>query len=90
MKELYIDKDELISFLNSSDCHLNGNSYEWEGEDVVHVHISPIIHAFGYESVAHWHKRSLPKEITDENKYHIVVNSENDVKAFFITNSLQI
>ena len=38
MKCIYIDNDEVLAFLHSEVRHLEGQSYEWEGEDVIHIH----------------------------------------------------
>ena len=43
----YIDGEELKEFLNSDALQHNGLAYEWEGEQVIHLHFSPIRHAFG-------------------------------------------
>lgn len=89
MKCIYIDKDEVIAFLNSEAGHIEGQSYEWEGEDVVHIHTVVQPHAFGHVAVAHWYKSQLPSEITSPKQYHIVILSDNEVKAYFVNNDLQ-
>lgn len=43
----YIDQEELKKFFNSSEKTLTGLAYEWEGEDVVHIHTTPLPHSFG-------------------------------------------
>lgn len=90
MKRIYIDKDELLGFLHSSSTIITGKSYEWEGEDVVHVHTVPLIHAFGHESVALWHKDTVQHQIADSALYHIVIHSESDIKAYFVDSDLQL
>lgn len=84
MKYIYLDKDEVKSFLNSENIHLSGNSYEWEGEDVVHIHTSAQDHAFGLVSTAKWHKGSLPNECLEAGEYNVVISSENDINVFYI------
>ncbi len=44
---IYLDNEELQSFLSSAAPTASGTAYEWEGEDVVHLHIKPLEHAFG-------------------------------------------
>ena len=44
---IYLDNEELQSFLSSAAPTASGTAYEWEGEDVVHLHIKPVEHAFG-------------------------------------------
>ena len=43
----YIDGEELKSFVASGSKQTNGFGYEWEGENVTHLHFSPIQHSFG-------------------------------------------
>lgn len=90
MKTLYLDRDDLLGFLHSADYHISGKSYEWEGEDVVHIHTSPVNHAFGHESTAFWHKEELPANITYPDQYHIVVNSNGEAKAYYVNRQLQL
>lgn len=90
MKCIYIDKDEALSFLNSKDCHIEGQSYEWEGEDVVHIHTASQPHAFGHVATAHWHKSSLPSDIKTSEQYHVVILSDNGAKAYFVKSDLQL
>lgn len=89
MKCIYIDKDEVLAFLHSEDYHLEGRSYEWEGEDVVHIHTVAQPHAFGHVAVAHWHKSQLPSEIIGPKQYHIVILSDNEAKAYYVNNDIQ-
>ena len=90
MKQIYIDKDEILVFLNSEDNHIEGHSYEWEGEDVIHIHTAALPHAFGHVEVAHWHKSSLPTKISSSGQYHIIIISDNEAKAFYVNRDLQL
>lgn len=90
MKRIYIDKDEVLAFLNSEDCHIHGQSYEWEGEDVVHIHTDAQPHAFGRVASAMWHKNSLPTEILKSDQYHVVILSDNEAKTYCVTSDLQL
>lgn len=90
MKCIYVDKDEVLVFQNSSDCHIEGQSYEWEGEDVVHIHTAAVPHAFGRQATAHWHKSSLPIEISNPHQYHMVILSDNEAKAYYVNEELQL
>ena len=90
MKRIYIDKDEVLRFLDSPKCTIEALSYEWEGEDVVHIHTVAQPHAFGHVAVAYCHKSQLHSEITNPGQYHIVVLSDNDAKAYFVNSDLQI
>lgn len=43
----YIDGEELRSFLASGAQQATGIGYEWENEQVIHLHFHPICHTFG-------------------------------------------
>lgn len=43
----YLSSEEIRSFVNGSNDELVGYSYEWEGENVVHLHSFPLRHSFG-------------------------------------------
>lgn len=90
MKRIYIDKDEVLAYLNSEDCHIEGQSYEWEDEDVVHIHTIPQPHAFGRVSTAYWHKSSLPSDIITPWQYHVVILSDKEAKAYLVKSDLQL
>lgn len=44
---LYIDGEELKGFIASGVKQATGIAYEWEDENVIHFHFSPIRHSFG-------------------------------------------
>ena len=44
---VYIDKEELEHFFLISESVVNGVAYEWEGEQVVHLHTAPLPHSYG-------------------------------------------
>ncbi|MBP3298764.1 MAG: ThiF family adenylyltransferase [Muribaculaceae bacterium] len=90
MKCIYIDKDEVLAYLNSKDRHIEGRSYEWEGEDVVHIHTAAQPHAFGCVAPAHWHKSSLPTKISTPGQYHIIITSDTEVKAYYVKDDLRL
>lgn len=90
MKCIYIDNDEVLAFLHSEVRHLEGQSYEWEGEDVIHIHTAAQPHAFGHVATAHWHKSSLPSDIKTPEQYHVVILSDNGAKAYYVNSELQL
>ena len=45
--EVYLASEEVKDFLNGSEKELVGYSYEWEGENVIHLHSHPLQHSFG-------------------------------------------
>lgn len=90
MKCIYIDKDEVLAFLNTEDCHIEGQSYEWEGENVVHIHTAALPHAFGRVAAAHWHKSYLPSEPYAPEHYRVVILSDNEAKAYYVNEELQL
>ncbi len=45
--EAYLTAEDILSFLNSPVSELMGYYYEWEGENVIHIHSQPLKHSFG-------------------------------------------
>lgn len=46
--QAYLSSEEIASFLQDSELgNLSGYYYEWEGENVVHLHSHPLVHSFG-------------------------------------------
>lgn len=90
MKCIYIDKDDVLAFLISDIDQIDGQSYEWEGEDVVHIHTVAQPHAFGRVSIAHWHKSGMASETLAPDQYHVIISSEDDVKAYYVRNDLRL
>ena len=79
---LYADMEELKRFFNSSETQVVGKAYEWEGEDVVHLHTAPLAHAFGQEKSVVFHKGKA--EHDTPNTFVVEVSeSEGVLKAFF-------
>ena len=44
---VYVNETEVRRFMSSDQTVLQGYSYEWEGEQVYHLHFAPVRHAFG-------------------------------------------
>jgi len=46
--QAYISSEEVVAFSSQTELHtLIGHYYEWEGENVVHLHSHPLTHSFG-------------------------------------------
>lgn len=88
MKAIYIDKDELLDYLNSSNNICEGIAYEWEGEDVAHLHLTPLAHSFGRKSRCHWTKTDVANEATASEEFSVQVKSENDLAVFYNRNGI--
>lgn len=88
MKAVYIDKDELLEFLKSHDNSREGVAYEWEGENVAHLHLKPLEHSFGLASKCIWSKSDVTTSYT-EYGYSVKVKSENDVIASYNDGALK-
>lgn len=62
-KTIYIDKEELEIFSNSSERSLEGIAYEWEGENVAHIHTKKLSHSYGEPSRVLFTKDNLESEV---------------------------
>lgn len=75
----YIDGEELKSYIDSGCMQVNGFGYEWEDENVIHLHFSPIKHSFGIV-----HKVSFAADGMDhDNSADLLVDviSETEVRV---------
>lgn len=88
--EAYLSSEDIITFLQSQDQELMGFYYEWEGENVVHIHSHPLTHSFGKSGKCLFTKGDLGRNSFDgEVKYVISVSSEasiQETKLFTILN----
>ena len=44
---IYLDKEDINSFLSQENASVEGFSYEWEDERVIHIRMNPQIHSYG-------------------------------------------
>lgn len=44
---VYLTMEEILSYRHTDDITIEGYSYEWEGEQVVHLHTHRVPHSFG-------------------------------------------
>ena len=81
MKSVYIDKDDLLAFVGSNETVAIGYSYEWEGEDVAHIHLNKLDHSFGQVGKAVWIKDD---DITEQQQCQFLlhIKSESEVQVF--------
>lgn len=79
---IYISKEELEVFSNSSMTTLVGKAYKWEGENVTHLHTTPLVHSFGQASDVLFCKDY--QQSSENLKYSFIVvvtNKEETVDA---------
>lgn len=77
-KVIYIDKEELKSFVNSSESSVEGIAYEWEGENVVHIHTKKLPHSYGESSISLFVKDFTEDTYGDKYTYIVSVKNEGD------------
>lgn len=81
---IYLDKGELEDFCNKGKNCQMGYSYEWEGEQVVHLRISRSIHGFGDIGkviFASSDPSSVEVSLEDANYFVHITNENNEVSA---------
>lgn len=74
--EAYLSSEDINSFLQSKEQELIGFYYEWEGENVVHIHSHPLIHAFGKSGKCLFTKSNVSQNSFD-GEVRFVVSLEN-------------
>ena len=78
--EVYLASEEVTGFLNSSEKELLGYSYEWEGENVIHLHSHPLQHSFGlvkrclFTSVA----KISSSDFNEDIRYIVTISQKDD------------
>ena len=76
-KTIYIDKEELETFSNSSERLLEGIAYEWEGENVVHIHTKKLPHSYGEPSCVLFTKDNVDYEVHGLYSYTLIPQHYN-------------
>ena len=90
--EAYLSSEEISSFIDGTVKECIGYCYEWEGESVFHLHIRPLIHAFGIVSKCLFIKDTdLSSVCTKDNvRFIVAVNKENrSVRLFYCDRNTQ-
>ena len=65
---VYIQRQDILDFFSGPETVRMARAYEWEGENVVHIHLSPLRHRFGKASPAVFLKgaASCPENVSAE------------------------
>lgn len=71
---VYLSQKELDVFANGEAESLLGYAYEWEGEDVVHLHTQPLTYSFGLVSKCLFTKSALTANSQDDIRWHVFID----------------
>lgn len=87
--EVYLSSEDVKSFLASPKEDLIGYSYEWEGENVIHLHSHPLQHSFGLSKRCLFSVRTnyLLSDFNDELQFAASISLEGEdivVKVYTI------
>lgn len=81
---IYLSKEEINSFLGKEVKTALGHSYEWEGERVIHLRVSPVLHSYGLHGKAYFSKAALDTFTESELKgVSYFVHISNDCVQVF-------
>lgn len=75
---IYVSGEEVGAFLASGSDRADGISYTWEDEDVVHLHLNPLRHAFGRQGKVLF---ALEAPASAPGYDYVVVASADDVRV---------
>lgn len=78
---IYISKEELTIFCSNDLSSHEGMSYEWEGEQVVHIRLTPTVHSYGKTDRVLFVKTDCNLMDTDKDKYRYIVEVSNGQEA---------
>jgi len=87
--QAYLSSEEIASFLQERDqSKFFGYYYEWEGENVVHLHSHPLAHSFGKSGKCLFTKNAaITKEcFINGIDYIVAVESETSARVFTVKN----
>ena len=62
---IYLYDEEIAHFKESASIYTIGNAYTWENEDVVHLHISQVMHSFGKKTKCLFTSSSVSNDILE-------------------------
>jgi hypothetical protein len=62
---IYLYDEEIAHFKESASIYTIGNAYTWENEDVVHLHISQVMHSFGKKTKCLFTSSSVSSDILE-------------------------
>ena len=81
---IYLSKEEINSFSSKEEMTVLGHSYEWEGERVIHLRVSPVLHNYGLHGNAIFSKSEFNTFAESElNDVSYFVNISNDSVQVF-------
>lgn len=76
---IYLSQEEINSFSGKDEMTVLGHSYEWEGERVVHLRVTPVLHSYGLHRNAIFSKSNINTFIESELKdVSYYVNTSGD------------
>lgn len=75
---IYINSEDIKTFLFSNIEKSTGVSYEWEGEDVIQIHLQPQKHSYGSEDKVLFCKEHPSDEENKEFRFIVVPQADNE------------
>ena len=87
----YIDEEELNKIKNDGIKSVTGIAYEWEGENVFHLHLSPLPHSFGKPHIALFEAENKALEATaDDDVIRIILSESSSPYVVFNGKSYEV
>lgn len=89
---IYISKEDLALFYSVDTPSQEGVSYEWEGEQVVHIRLSPALHSYGKTNYVLFAKPDYVLTETNKEKYRYIVKAskEHDPVVYEVNEGLLV
>lgn len=86
---VYLSQEELDAFASGEAESQCGYAYEWEGEDVVHLHTQPLAHAFGRVSKCFFSKTAPNVSFLNDVLWCVFVGGDGPQVFIKTDNELQ-
>ena len=84
---IYINKEDLALFCSNEALSYVGESYEWEGEQVIHIRLTPATHSYGKTDRVLFVKADFRLTDRDKGKFRYVVKVSNEHEAIVYENN---
>jgi molybdopterin/thiamine biosynthesis adenylyltransferase len=79
---VFLSKEELDAFQVFEEDSVIGYAYEWENEDVVHLHTRPLTHAFGRVTKCVFSKHPIANIPNADANWYVHVSAQESVKVY--------
>lgn len=79
---IYLSKSDIRKFILRGCNSAEGFSYEWEGEQVIHLSLEKAHHAYGKEDTIRFAVDGWPMTDRSDERFHVIIKPEDEVTVY--------